>query len=74
MKRTKINRLLAAEAPRDQVLVKGWVRTRRASKEFSFLELNDGSCLKSIQIIADRNLENYDEIERITTGSALSVT
>jgi len=74
MKRTKINRLLEAEAPQDQVLVKGWVRTRRASKGFSFLELNDGSCLKSIQIIADKSLENYGEIERITTGSALSVT
>ena len=37
----------------DGVTVQGWVRTRRDSKEFSFLELNDGSCLGSLQVIAD---------------------
>ncbi len=36
----------------DEVLIKGWVRTLRTSKTFSFLEINDGSCLKNIQVIA----------------------
>lgn len=57
-----------------EVLVKGWVRTRRDAKDFSFIELNDGSCLKNIQIIANNTLNNYEEIKKITTGSSLSVT
>lgn len=74
MKRIKINKLLNSNSPNENVLVKGWVRTRRNSKEFSFLELNDGSCLKNIQVIADNSLDNYAEIEKTTTGSAVSVT
>lgn len=74
LKRTKIVSLLEAEQPIEKVLVKGWVRTRRDSKDFSFIELNDGSSLKNIQIIANNNLNNYDEIKKITTGSALAVT
>ncbi|MBZ0110632.1 MAG: hypothetical protein K8F52_18420, partial [Candidatus Scalindua rubra] len=42
--------------------VKGWVRTRRDSKGgFSFIELNDGSCFRNLQIIADADLENYQQ-------------
>jgi asparaginyl-tRNA synthetase len=78
MKRTKIKDLLASDRPSDsggeKVLCKGWVRTRRGSKAFSFVELNDGSCLKNIQVIADQALSNYQDVEKITTGSALSVT
>ena len=43
-------------------------------KDFSFIELNDGSCLKNIQIIANNNLANYDEVKKLTTGSSLAVT
>ncbi|MCK5227153.1 MAG: asparagine--tRNA ligase, partial [Desulfobulbaceae bacterium] len=51
------------------VEVKGWLRTRRDSKgNFSFLELNDGSCLSNLQIIADRKLANYaTEIRKLAT-------
>ncbi len=73
MIRNKIAQLLSRDTPADKVLVKGWIRTRRGSKEFSFIEMNDGSCLKNIQVIADQNLKNYSEIEKLTTGSALSV-
>jgi asparaginyl-tRNA synthetase len=73
MERTKIHELLKAAAPLDNVLIKGWVRTRRDSKAFSFLEINDGSCLKNIQVIADDALPNYEEIKKLTTGSALAV-
>ncbi|MBF0378544.1 MAG: asparagine--tRNA ligase [Desulfamplus sp.] len=73
MKRVKINTLLASDEQIEKVIVKGWVRTKRDSKEFSFMELNDGSCLKNIQIIADSKLENYVEISSITTGSAVSI-
>jgi asparaginyl-tRNA synthetase len=74
MKRTKIYKLIDAEHSMDQVLVNGWVRTRRDSKTFSFIELNDGTCLNNLQIIADESLTNYEEIKKITTGSALAVT
>lgn len=56
------------------VLLQGWIRTRRDSKEFSFLELNDGSCLDNIQVIADATLENYEsEVKRLTTGCSVAV-
>ena len=55
-------------------MVSGWVRTRRDSKGFSFIEVNDGSCLKNIQIIAPSSLPNYDDIQRLTTGSAVSIS
>ena len=48
--RTLIKHLLAATEPKDAVTIKGWVRTRRDSKGFSFLELNDGSCLANLQV------------------------
>ena len=74
MERTKIHKLLQSEAPLDNVLIKGWVRTRRDSKTFSFIEINDGSCLKNVQVIADESLPNYEDIKKLTTGAALSVS
>ncbi|MEI6260445.1 MAG: asparagine--tRNA ligase [Deltaproteobacteria bacterium] len=74
MNRIKIHNLLQSKIPMDQVLISGWVRTRRDSKEFSFIEVNDGSCLKNIQIIAPSSLPNYGEIQRLTTGSAVSIS
>ena len=72
MKRVKIKALLASTSPMDTVTVSGWVRTRRDSKDFSFVELNDGSCLKNIQIIADAGISGYESIKKLTTGSAAS--
>ena len=74
LKRTKIVSLLSADKTMPQVLLKGWVRTRRDAKDFSFIEVNDGSCLKNIQVIANNNLPNYDEVKKLTTGSSLAVT
>ena len=73
LKRSKVIDLLRAEAPIKEVLVKGWVRTRRDAKDFSFIEVNDGSCLKNIQIIANNNLSNYDEVKKLSTGSSVSI-
>lgn len=55
--------------------LQGWIRTRRDSKGgFSFLELNDGSCLANIQIIADGDLPNYEtEIKRLSAGCSVTV-
>ncbi|MBQ8465880.1 MAG: asparagine--tRNA ligase [Alphaproteobacteria bacterium] len=73
LKRTKIKALLADGKPQAEVLVKGWVRTRRDAKDFSFVEVNDGSCLKNIQIIANNNLSNYEDVKKITTGSSVAI-
>jgi asparaginyl-tRNA synthetase len=59
--------------PSTQILVQGWVRTRRDSKDFSFLELNDGSSLRNLQIIARNSLPNYDAVQRLITGSSIIV-
>ncbi|MCR9115706.1 MAG: asparagine--tRNA ligase [bacterium] len=58
-----------------QAKLQGWVRTRRDSKGgFSFIELNDGSCLANIQIIADAELANYEEeIKKLTAGCSVTV-
>ncbi len=74
MERTKIFKLLQSEAPIEKVLIKGWIRTRRDAKGFSFIEINDGSCLKNIQVIAGETVANYEEIKKLSTGSAVSVT
>ncbi len=56
------------------VTVAGWARTIRDSKAFGFIELNDGSCFKSTQIVFERaNLANYDEIAKGNVGMALIV-
>ncbi|HAN98283.1 MAG TPA: asparagine--tRNA ligase [Planctomycetaceae bacterium] len=63
-----------AEAIGRTVTVRGWVRTRRDAKGFSFLELNDGSSQGNLQVIADQSLSNYaDEIASLATGSSISV-
>ncbi len=74
LKRTKIADLLTADAPQEKVLLKGWVRTRRDAKDFSFIEINDGSCLKNMQVIANNTLHNYEVVKKISTGSSVAVT
>lgn len=74
LRRTKIVDLLKSDTTKPQVLAKGWVRTRRDAKDFSFIELNDGSCLKNLQIIARNNLPNYNEVKSLSTGSSVAVT
>ena len=74
MKRTKILDLLNSDHPMDDVLVKGWVRTRRDAKNFSFIELNDGSCLKNIQVVADASIADYGNVKQLNTGAAAAVT
>ena len=53
MKRTKIKSLLNKDATGQEVCVNGWVRTRRGSKNVSFIALNDGSTINNIQIVAE---------------------
>ena len=71
--RTLVKHALASEAPVELILVEGWVRTRRDSKTFSFLEVNDGTSLASIQVVADAGIPGYEDISRMTTGSSVSI-
>jgi asparaginyl-tRNA synthetase len=73
MQRTLVKNALHSGAPIDLLLVQGWVRTRRDSKAFSFVEINDGSCLKNLQVIVDAALPDYAKIEHLATGAAVSV-
>src|SRR6187431_186868 len=70
---TPIKNALQSPSPIEGIRVQGWVRTRRDSKDFSFIELNDGSSLRNLQIIAKNTLPNYKEIQHITTGSSIIV-
>jgi asparaginyl-tRNA synthetase len=71
--RTLIKHLLASVEPKDAVIAKGWVRTRRDSKGFSFLELNDGSCLANLQVILTDATAGYPHLEHFTTGASAVV-
>ncbi|MBL7205653.1 MAG: asparagine--tRNA ligase [Desulfobacteraceae bacterium] len=73
MKRTRIAEILSSGEAGTKFTVMGWVRTRRDSKGgFSFIEVNDGSCISGIQIIADEKLPNYiDEILKLQTGCSI---
>ena len=71
----RIKNLLERRDFGSHVTVRGWVRTRRDSKgAFSFIEVNDGSSLKGIQVIADRSLPNYkSEVGKLTTGCCVRI-
>src|SRR5204862_816628 len=71
---TSVKDALNQTVPVAPILVQGWVRTRRDSKDFSFIELNDGSSLRNLQIIARNTLPNYEEVQRLTTGASAIVT
>jgi asparaginyl-tRNA synthetase len=68
--RILIKHVLASTEPRDEVTVKGWVRTRRDSKGFSFLEMNDGSCLANLQAVVDAGTPGVDQLALFTTGAS----
>ncbi len=56
-----------------EVTLSGWVRTSRTSKSFGFIELNDGTHFKNIQVVFGENLNNFDEISKISLGSSINV-
>ena len=77
MERTKIAQIFADQERfgGQEVTVCGWARTIRDMKTFGFIELNDGSCFKNLQVVMDANsLANYKEIAGQNVGTALSVT
>jgi len=71
--RSLIKHVLRREDPTDDLHVAGWVRTRRDSKAFSFIELNDGTCLGNLQIVADAGIPGYEDITKMSTGASIEV-
>ena len=76
MQRTEIARIFAdmEQYGGQEVTVCGWVRTSRDMKNFGFIELNDGSCFKNLQVVMDANvISNYKEIASQNVGAALII-
>ena len=74
MTRTSIKNIHDQEIVDTDATVKGWVRSVRNSKKFSFIVLNDGSSQANLQIIVDEVLPNYTEVAGLLLGSAVSIT
>ena len=76
MKHTAIRAALESRDFGSSLTVCGWVKTRRDSKGgFSFIELNDGSCFKNLQVVAPNSLSNYEnEVLKLYPGAAITVT
>ncbi|MGI6125136.1 MAG: asparagine--tRNA ligase [Acetivibrionales bacterium] len=75
MERTEIKKLNASykELSSKEVLVCGWIRTIRDTKTFGFIEINDGSFFKNLQVVFDNSLDNFSEIAKLNIGSAIRV-
>ena len=71
--RTLIKRVLLRDEPCDEIHIAGWVRTRRDSKAFSFLEINDGTCLANLQVVADAGIPGSDELAAMNTGASVEM-
>ena len=74
LRRSKVADLLKSKPVNTEVLVKGWVRTKRGNKNINFIALNDGSVIHHIQVVVE--VANFDEelLKQITTGSSIAVT
>ena len=73
LNRNRVKEILNREDPGGQVLVQGWVKTKRSSGSVSFLQVSDGSTLKDLQIVIEPSLPNYEIVESINTGCSISV-
>lgn len=84
IKRTKIRNILvdadasgssSASSPLvgKELLIQGWVKTIRDQKQFSFIEVNDGSTGSNLQIIANNDIASYSQVQQITTGAAVEI-
>jgi len=73
MKRIEIKHLQDSPKVGEEVLLKGWVRTKRGSKNVAFIALNDGSTINNIQIVVDLNDSNSTTVDKVSTGASISV-
>ncbi len=70
----RIAQLLTSSPDEKEIVVEGWVRTKRDSKNVSFFEVNDGSSLASLQVVIDlTNFNSPDVLDKVTTGASVTV-
>ena len=70
----RIINILRQGQPQEKVKIQGWVRTKRELKEFTFIEVSDGSSLANLQVVLNQDLDDYNNIvKRLSTGASLSV-
>lgn len=73
MKRITLREIFKKEIKDQEAVVKGWVRSVRKSKKFSFITLSDGTCQDNLQIIVDADAPNYEAISTMLTGTCVSI-
>ena len=73
MRRSRVKDILSRDQAGGDVLVQGWVKTKRTSKSVSFIQVSDGSTLSDIQVVAGEELPGYEMIQSLTTGCSVSV-
>ncbi|MGC1217948.1 MAG: asparagine--tRNA ligase [Phormidesmis sp.] len=74
-KTLRIKHILTAGQPGESLTIQGWVRTKRASKKLTFIEVNDGSSMNGLQVIASADLPDYEaQMERIGTGASVEIS
>ncbi|HEY4652130.1 MAG TPA: OB-fold nucleic acid binding domain-containing protein, partial [Pontibacter sp.] len=74
MQRTKVKDLLSGADAGKDVLLKGWVRTKRGNKYVNFIAVNDGSTINNIQVVADANNFSEEQLKDVTTGAAVAIS
>ena len=73
MRRSRVKELLNRESAGGQVLVQGWVKTRRSSKAVTFLHVNDGSTLRDLQVVVNETVPDYHLMDSLSTGCSVSL-
>ena len=73
MQRTRISDIFASDAPFGEALVQGWVKTRRSSKSVTFVQVNDGSTLRDLQVVVSEDSPHYSLANSLTTGCSVTV-
>ena len=74
MQRTRISEIFSSDSPLGEVLVQGWVKTRRSSRAITFVQVNDGSTLRDLQVVVDEGNPAYPVANALSTGCSVSVT
>ena len=73
MQRTRISEIFSSDAPVGETVVQGWVKTRRSSRSVSFVQVNDGSTLRDLQVVVDESSPAYAVANALSTGCSVSV-
>ena len=73
MQRTRISEIFSSDSPLGEALVQGWVKTRRSSRSVTFVQVNDGSTLRDLQVVVDETNAAYSVANSLSTGCSVSV-